>query len=916
MRLTTCKLKHLWLFAAALPLLFVASAADVGASTTPPRADVWQPNGAVYAIEMSKEAGVSRAYIGGDFTYVGPVTGNASAVIVAGANFPVITPSFNGPVHTTIAADNEGWYVGGNFSSVTDKDGVVHARNNLAQIDGKGNVMAWHPDLNGAVRALVYDGLNNRLYVGGDFTQVNVAADTQNRDYLAAFDTTVDLDSDTNWNPDLNGIVRALALDSANDRLYVGGDFTRVNVAGANLLRNRIVEFDVAALVDSPTIWNPDVNNTVRALAFDLLNNRLYAGGDFTQVNVAADPQTRNRLAVFDTQVSDDNAFNWNPDADNSVNALGLALGTIYVGGRFTAINGTARNALVAIDITDITPVTFSNSNLLWGGTELPFIGADPSSLSVNQIVPGSLIFVAWEGQLAADLRDLGRLQALALDGTVAWTVDAAGPIYTARPSGDNILLGGAFNSGGGHIRSHLAEINLGTGVGAGTATNWSAFVDGPVYSIVARDDGNGLYIGGDFSNVRTATTARNNIALLSTSSGNVEDWDPSITGGAVRTMALSVDQATLYVGGQFSTVAGVGRQRIAALDTTVAGVAGAGVLTDWNPGPNPGADGDVHSLVVSNDGSLVFAAGDFSIIGGVARSRIAALKVANGTPLSNALWAVNSVNGVVRTLALSDDDSLLYLGGDFTSIDDGTTGSPYSRNRIAVLEINGTSNQWSVAATIDPDVSAGTSVYSLDLSSDDRMLWVGGAFSALTSAPLPNAPLARGNVARYSLTEDSAIPLNAVTAWNPQLAGGSPPVYVTERTEDDGLVMVGGEFTSVAGAPHNYLALFDTLRPVATDHVAGGFYNTSPLDIILSCSHNSTAGPCSLFVTIDGSEPDQNSTEYLYTQPPPAPPVIPPPTTFDISAANTTVKFFARDAHGSVSDVITVDYGLDITFP
>ncbi|VAW86075.1 hypothetical protein MNBD_GAMMA17-492, partial [hydrothermal vent metagenome] len=284
-------------------------------------------------------------------------------------------------------------------------------------------------------------------------------------------------------------------------------------------------------------------------------------------------------------------------------------------------------------------------------------------------------------------------------------------------------------------------------------------------------------------------------------------------------------------------------------------------------------------------------------------------------------LWAVDNVNGIVRSLALSRDDKTLYLGGDFTSISDGKAGSPHTRNHIAALEAN-ESNEWNVVTydeptdpKVAPNIFTGESVNSLELSSDDQMLWVGGNFTDVTVGEV-----ARNHVARFNL--DEATP-NNLTEWNPDISTGNA-VYAVGRNSDDSLMVVGGDFTRLGTAPNDtdrkHLAVFDTARPTVTNHVVGGFYNTSPLDVILSCGHNSTAGPCSIFYTIGGSdEPTQLDTEYLYIQPPPAPPEPPPPprvTSITDDTDDTEVKFFAKDAHGTVSEINSASYGIDIDYP
>src|SRR5207302_7508661 len=78
-----------------------------------------------------------------------------------------------------------------------------------------------------------------------------------------------------------------------------------------------------------------------------------------------------------------------------------------------------------------------------------------------------------------------------------------------------------------------------------------------------------------------------------------------------VRTLVAK--RSALYVGGDFTSIGGQARSHVAALDTS-------GKATSWNPDAND----DVDALAVK--GPTVYAGGQFTSIGGRPRNRIAAL--------------------------------------------------------------------------------------------------------------------------------------------------------------------------------------------------------------------------------------------------------------------------------------------------
>ena len=116
------------------------------------------------------------------------------------------------------------------------------------------------------------------------------------------------------------------------------------------------------------------------------------------------------------------------------------------------------------------------------------------------------------------------------------------------------------------------------------------------------------------------------------------------------------------YVGGSFTSIRGIPRSNIAQIlpDMT---------MSDWDPS----ADNVVSALAVN--GSTVYAGGSFQLIGGQARSCIAALSAVTGA--ADPLWNP-SANEPVTALAVSG--STVYAGGHFTTIG----GSTPRRCRLA----------------------------------------------------------------------------------------------------------------------------------------------------------------------------------------------------------------------------------------
>ena len=127
---------------------------------------------------------------------------------------------------------------------------------------------------------------------------------------------------------------------------------------------------------------------------------------------------------------------------------------------------------------------------------------------------------------------------------------------------------------------------------------------------------GNTLYFGGDFTHVAPRRNNTGSFVVLSPT-----------TGGAVLTPRVSgvvesiVPDGTggYYVGGRFSGVNGIARANLAHL------LADGSLDPLFAPAPN----NSVNAMVLV--GSVLYFGGNFTSVGGQARTRLAAVNVGNG---------------------------------------------------------------------------------------------------------------------------------------------------------------------------------------------------------------------------------------------------------------------------------------------
>ncbi|MEU1485861.1 LamG domain-containing protein [Streptomyces sp. NPDC005752] len=195
--------------------------------------------------------------------------------------------------------------------------------------------------------------------------------------------------------------------------------------------------------------------------------------------------------------------------------------------------------------------------------------------------------------------------------------------------------------------------------------TTWQT--NGIVWSMAATDGV--VYAGGTFSTVRppdapagTSEQPAVNFAAFDAATGAPTGCSLSFTlssgTATVRALALSPDGGTLYAGGQFGAVNGVGVSNIAAIDTATC-----------TPRQNfkIAVSATVRALDVTAD--TVYLAGDFNSVGGQTRNKFAAVTTGAGL----LPWTANA-DEVARAVQVTPDGQHVALGGDFLTVNGVTS--------------------------------------------------------------------------------------------------------------------------------------------------------------------------------------------------------------------------------------------------
>ena len=143
-----------------------------------------------------------------------------------------------------------------------------------------------------------------------------------------------------------------------------------------------------------------------------------------------------------------------------------------------------------------------------------------------------------------------------------AWAPSVnSGTVEAMAMAGGSLFVGGQFFGIGAFNRTFLAKVSA-TGVGD-VDPDWNPAPNGEVAALAVS--GNDLFVGGEFNGFTTESASRSRIAKLATTGTGLLDttWNPGAGAGNAPTVrALIVSGTDLYVGGGFTTIAGVTRRR------------------------------------------------------------------------------------------------------------------------------------------------------------------------------------------------------------------------------------------------------------------------------------------------------------------------------------------------------------------
>jgi hypothetical protein len=448
----------------------------------------------------------SDVYVGGSFTTAGEETVNRIARW-NGTTWSALGDGLNNSVSSILIAGSD-LYAGGTFT----RDGAD--TEDLRRI-AKWNGTAWSEvggGVNGMVRVLAADDDGN-IYMGGNFTEVNIAGGGEPMNRIAVWDGDA-------WSA-LAGGVNAGVFDIliSEERVYIAGEFTTAGI------------LDIIGVAE----WNGEnwsgVGDGVDRYVYSLADTGdfLYVGGYF----IRAGAEFLGSLARYNGEWSAVGTTNGNEGAMYQVYAIAVSGRDVYIGGWFGSIGGIAANNIVRWDGEVWHPL---GNGVRWE-SEWWNAWVEAIDIADGNVYAGGGFDTAGE----IEAHHIARYNT----STQTWHALGSGTnnyVYALQTVGSNVYAGGVFTFAGGEPVNRIARWN---------GSEWSSLAGGlnsNVNTMLVL--GSELYVGGSFTRDAADTKDLRRIAK----------WDGAVwseVGGGVNNTvsALAADGSALYAGGVFTSV-------------------------------------------------------------------------------------------------------------------------------------------------------------------------------------------------------------------------------------------------------------------------------------------------------------------------------------------------------------------------
>ena len=388
----------------------------------------------------------------------------------------------------------------------------------------------------------------------------------------------------------------------------------------------------------------------------------------------------------------------------------------MLIGGYITSVNGVSRHMIARLNADGSTDPSFGN------GVNGPDYGVYCMAMQPDGkvLIGGNFGLVNGVRRVGvARLNEDGSLDTGFLNGLSGADSDV---MSVAVQADGKVLIGGFFTSVSGVNRSYIAQLNADGSLDTGFLNGLSG-PDDCVYSVAVQADRK-ILMGGWFRLVNGL--GRSSIARLNADGSLDTGFLNGLSGTDYWVSSVAVQaNGKILIGGGFTTVNGISRNRMARLNAN--GSLDTGFLNGLS-----GVTGyEIDSVAVQPDGKVLIG-GDFGQLNGVGRERIARLNsdgsldtgFDNGLGVIGDNWPNDPCYALVYSVAMQPDGKIL-MGGTLSRVH-GVT-----QNGIARLNADGSADEGFLRGL---DGVSGGIVHSVAVQADGKIL-VGGGFASVNGA-------------------------------------------------------------------------------------------------------------------------------------------------------------------------------------
>lgn len=678
---------------------------------------------------------------------------------------------------------------GGPYYNGQYAPGLIRITHSGALVDG-----SWGPALTSGLYSSVARVPQGGFFVGGSFTS------TVNQSLANVIKLTNSGSYDPSFAPAVcNGGYVTSVVAAPDGSVLVQGDFAMVG----DSVRNRWAHFAADGMLTSLDL-GADMNGTIACAMYDT-NGALVVAGSFTSVQ----GRPIKRLARYHPDGQLDTSFATSGGPSGPVTALEIATdGAIFISGDFFAYGGMPRTRLAKVLPSGVLDETFD-----------PGQSIDYPAVNIRSGSDGSLLieggFIHYQGVACDGMVVLSSNGApLHFVGTGSGTSgDITDVVY--RP-GERIIIAGYVNrwleEPCRYMEALMPDGSIDLSFNSCTGAN------GRLGALAVQSDGR-ILIGGDFT--RYNGIPRGRIARLEPTGALDLSFDPGLgADGSVESISVLADGRVLLTG-HFNRIQNVGRSRIAILSPT--GELDASFQTQFI--------GHVSCAHIMPDGRILIG-GSLQVYGDTVVRPV--LRIHPNGAVDQSFDAGTVINTLPPRMIVQQPDGRILVVGQFHT----WNGAP--GRGIVRLYPDG-SRDMSFDTGTGP---AGGDVRGVALQPDGRILIAGG-FSSFNGVPA-------GRVARIEPSGALDIAFNQAVGFGASLGADAVAVDLLGRivlvgsflfyngaatwpvvrlnsdgTRDsdffssaasssrvnelvlqaDGSILVGGEFTGLAGVPRNRIA-------------------------------------------------------------------------------------------------------------